>query len=161
MAEVEAKIERSGLYLPEPFKAPAGLVLPFKTVIVRGNHAYIAGHAPQNPDGTPAEPLGKVGAELTIEQGYHAAKLVGLSILASLKREIGDLDRITQWLRVLGMVNVAPGFDSTTPVINGFSELIVELYGTERGAHTRSAVGMAALPLGIPVEVEAEVEIAV
>ncbi|MGF7161874.1 enamine deaminase RidA (YjgF/YER057c/UK114 family) [Rhodoligotrophos appendicifer] len=161
MAEVEAKIAKMGLYLPEPFKAPPGMVLPFKTVIVRGNHAYIAGHAPQAPDGSPAQPLGKVGSDLTLEQGAHAAMLVGLSMLASLKREIGDLDRVTQWLRVLGMVNVAPGFNSTTPVINGFSNLIVELYGPERGAHTRSAVGMAVLPLDLPVEIEGEVEIAV
>ncbi len=160
MAEIEAKIEKMGLYLPEPFKGPPGLKLPFKPCIVRGNHAYIAGHAPQNPDGTMAQPLGKVGSDLTIEQGYHAAKLVALSMLASLKREIGDLDRVTQWLKVLGMVNVAPGFNMTTMVINGFSEFIVELFGPERGAHTRSAVGMAVLPLDLPVEIEGEVEIA-
>jgi enamine deaminase RidA (YjgF/YER057c/UK114 family) len=160
MAEIEAKIARMGLYLPEPIKVPAGLKLPFKTCIARGNHAYLAGHAPQNPDGTIAAPLGKVGSDLTVEQGYHAARLVALSMLASLKREIGDLDRVTHWLKALGMVNVAPGFNMTTPVINGFSELILELFGPERGAHTRSAVGMAALPLDIPVEIEAEVEIA-
>jgi enamine deaminase RidA (YjgF/YER057c/UK114 family) len=87
------------------------------------------------------------------------AKLVGLSILGDLKRALGDLDRVAAWLRVLGMVNVAPGFNQTTAVINGFSEFIIELYGPERGAHTRSAVGMAALPLDISVEIEAEVEV--
>ncbi len=159
MAEIEAKLASLGLQLPEPFKAPPGLVLPFRQVVVRGNHAYIAGHAPQNADGSVAGPLGKLGAELTVEQGYHAAKLVGLSILGDLKRALGDLDRVTAWLRVFGMVNVAPGFNQTSAVINGFSELIMELYGPERGGHTRSAVGMAALPLDIPVEIEAEVEI--
>ena len=159
MAEIEAKLKKLGLALPEPLKTPAGLKLPFKPVIVRGNHVYISGHAAQTLDGSIAGPLGKLGKELTVEQGYQAAKLVGLSILGDLKRALGDLDRIAAWLRVLGMVNVAPGFNQTTAVINGFSELIIELYGPERGAHTRSAVGMAALPLDISVEIEAEVEL--
>jgi len=161
MAEIEAKLERMGLSLPGPFVPPTGLTLPFKPIIVRGSHVYLAGHAPQQANGMAAEPLGKVGQELTVEQGYEAARLVALSMLGTLKREIGDLDRVVSWLRVFGMVNVAPGFTATTPVINGFSDLIVELYGPERGAHTRSAVGMAVLPLNLPVEVEAEVEIAV
>lgn len=159
MAEIEAKLKKLGLALPEALKTPPGLKLPFKPVIVRGTHVYISGHAPQNPDGSIAGPLGKLGKELTVEQGYNAAKLVALSILGDLKRALGDLDRVTAWLRILGMVNVAPGFNQTTAVINGFSELILELYGPERGAHTRSAVGMAALPLDISVEIEAEVEI--
>ena len=159
MARVEEKLERMGLYLPEPLKVPQGLVLPFKPVIVRGNRVYISGHAPQEPDGSITEPFGKVGKDLTVEQGYEMAKKVGLSILGDLKRELGDLDRVSQWLRALGMVNVAPGFSSTTPVINGFSDLIVELYGPEAGAHTRSAVGVAVLPFEISVEIEAEVEI--
>ena len=159
MAEIEAKLKKLGLALPEPLKTPPGLKLPFKPVIVRGKHVYISGHAPQNPDGSIAGPLGKLGKELTVEQGYHLSQLVGLSILGDLKRALGDLDRIAAWLRVLGMVNVAPGFNQTTAVINGFSELIIELYGPERGAHTRSAVGMAALPLDIAVEIEAEVEL--
>lgn len=159
MAEIEAKLDKMGLVLPKELVTPAGLTLPFKPVIVRGNRAYISGHAPQEPGGALAGPFGKVGKELTVEQGYEAAKQVGLSILGSLKRALGDLDRVTAWLRVLGMVNVAPGFNKTTLVINGFSELILELYGPERGAHTRSAVGMAVLPIDIPVEIEAEVEI--
>jgi enamine deaminase RidA (YjgF/YER057c/UK114 family) len=159
MAEIEAKLKKMGLELPEPLKTPPGLKLPFKPVIVRGRHVYISGHAPQNPDGSIAGPFGKLGKELTVEQGYDAAKLVGLSILGDLKRVIGDLDRVAAWLRVLGMVNVAPGFNQTTAVINGFSELILELYGPERGDHTRSAVGMAALPLDISVEIEGEVEL--
>lgn len=160
MAEIEAKLEKMGLVLPKELITPAGLTLPFKPVVVRGNRAYISGHAPQEPGGAICGPFGKVGQELTVEQGYEAAKLVALSVLGSLKRALGDLDRVTAWLRVLGMVNVAPGFNKTTLVINGFSELIVELYGPERGAHTRSAVGMAVLPIDIPVEIEAEVEIA-
>jgi enamine deaminase RidA (YjgF/YER057c/UK114 family) len=161
MDKIEQKIKDMGLYLPEPLKVPEGLVLPFKPVLVRGSHVYISGHAPQDPDGSISKPLGKLGTDLTVEQGYKCAQLVCLSVLGDLKRAIGSLDRIDQWLKVLGMVNSGPGFNQTTPVINGFSELIITLFGPEVGAHTRSAVGMATLPLDIPVEIEAELEIRV
>ena len=157
--QIEAKLEALGLVLPDPLKAPPGMRLPFAYVRVRGNRAYIAGHGPQNPDGSLAKPLGKVGADLSLEEGYQAARLVALSILGSLKRTLGDLDHVTAWLRVFGMVNSAPGFTQQPSVINGFSDLILELYGAEAGQHARSAVGMAELPVGIPVEIEAEVEI--
>ena len=157
--KIEAKLQELDLVLPEAMKAPPGAKLPFAPVRVRGNRAYISGAGPLNPDGTLAEPLGKVGAQLTLEQGYHAARLTGLAILGSLKRELGDLDRVTAWLRVFGMVNVAPGFTQMPSVINGCSDLILELYGPEAGAHARSAVGLAELPFRIPVEIEAEVEI--
>ena len=156
---VEDKLKELGHILPGPLKIPPGVRLPFGWVRVRGNHAYISGHPPQNPDGSIAEPLGKVGAELMLEQGYQAARLTAISMLASLKRELGDLNRIAAWLRVFGMVNSAPGFNDQPNVINGFSDLIFELYGPERGNHARSAVGMAELPFRIPVEIEAEVEI--
>ena len=158
--KVEAKLEELGLVLPEPIKAPPGLVLPFAWVRVRGDRAYVSGHGPLNPDGSLSDPLGKLGAEVTEEQGYEAARLTALSILGDLKRALGDLDRVTAWLRVFGMVNSAPGFVRQPNVINGFSDLILELYGPEAGDHARSAVGMAELPLGMPVEIEAEVEIA-
>lgn len=125
-----------------------------------GNRAYVSGHAPQNPDGSLAGPLGKVGAEVSLEQAYQATRLTALAMLGSLKRALGDLDRITAWLRVFGMVNSATGFAQQPSVINGFSDLIIEVYGPEVGGHARSAVGMAELPFGIPVEIEAEVEIA-
>ncbi|HLX59588.1 MAG TPA: RidA family protein [Ktedonobacteraceae bacterium] len=157
--KIEAKLEELGLVLPESLKSPAGLKLPFAYVRVRGNRAYIAGHGPQALDGSLAKPLGKVGAEVSEQEAYQAARLVALAILASLKRTLGDLDRVTAWLRVFGMVNSAPGFNRTPAVINGFSDLILELYGPEVGQHARSAVGMAVLPFDIPVEIEAEVEI--
>jgi enamine deaminase RidA (YjgF/YER057c/UK114 family) len=94
-----------------------------------------------------------------VEQGYEAARLTALSMLGSLQRELGDLDRITQWVRVFGMVNSAPGFNRQPAVINGCSDLILQLWGDDAGAHARSAVGMAELPFGIPVEIEGEVEI--
>lgn len=156
---IEAKLEALGLALPQAMKAPAEMRLPFAPVRVRGNRAYLSGHGPQHADGTLAEPLGKVGGDLTLEQGYAAARLTALTILGALQRELGDLDRVVAWLRVFGMVNAAPGFTQTPQVINGFSDLILELYGPEVGAHARSAIGVAELPAGIPVEVEAEVEI--
>ncbi|TAL98834.1 MAG: RidA family protein [Rhodanobacter sp.] len=104
-------------------------------------------------------PLGKLGREVSLEQGYIAARLVALSILGSLHRALGDLDRVAAWSRVLGMVNSAPGFNQQPNVINGFSDLILELYGPDRGAHSRSAVGLAELPFNIPVEIEGEVEL--
>ena len=100
-----------------------------------------------------------MGREVSEEQGYDAARLTGLAILGSLKRALGDLDRIAAWGRVLGMVNSAPGFNRQPLVINGFSDLILELFGPEVGAHSRSAVGMAELPFDIPVEIEGEVEL--
>jgi enamine deaminase RidA (YjgF/YER057c/UK114 family) len=156
--QIEEKLTAMGLTLPQPMQVPVGMNLPFAPVRVRGKRAYISGAGPLAADGALAEPRGKVGAELTVEQGYEAARLTALAILGALKRELGDLDRVTAWLRVFGMVNVAPGFTQTPNVINGFSDLILELYGPERGAHARSAVGLAELPLRIPVEIEAEVE---
>ena len=157
--QIEAKLEALGLTLPELFAPPAGTYLPFSWVRVRGNRAYISGHTAQNPDGSLAQPLGKVGAEVSPDEAYQAARLIALAMLGSLKRELGDLDRVAAWLRVHGMVNSAPGFTRQPAVINGFSDLILELYGQEAGQHARSAVGMAELPFGIPVEIEAEVEI--
>ena len=158
---IEAKLSELGLVLPEAAKVPPTLQLPFPWVRVHGNRLFVSGHGPQLPDGTIAGPFGKVGAEVSEEQAYQSAKLVGLAILGSIKREIGDLDRVTAWLRVFGMVNSAPGFNRQPAVINGFSELILQLWGPESGQHARSAVGMAGLPFDIPVEIEAEVEIAI
>jgi enamine deaminase RidA (YjgF/YER057c/UK114 family) len=155
---IEARLASLGLILPEPVKVP-GVILPFMWVRVRGNRAYISGHGPLNPDGSLAQPLGKVGADLSVEEAYQSARLIALSMLSSLKRELGDLDRVTAWLRVHGMVNSAPGFKQQPAVINGFSDLILELYGSDVGQHARSAVGMAELPFGMPVEIEAEIEV--
>jgi hypothetical protein len=134
-------------------------VLPFRFVHVIGARVLISGHGPQAPDGSFAPPLGKVGAEVSLEEGYSAARLTALSILSSLHRALGDLDRIAAWVRVFGMVNSAPGFDNQPSVVNGFSDLILELFGPEVGAHSRSAVGMAELPFNLPVEIEGELEL--
>jgi RimJ/RimL family protein N-acetyltransferase len=155
--EIEAKLKELGLVLPDPTRTPPGLVLPFSWVRVWKDRAYVSGHVALEPDGSIAEPLGKVGLEVSEEEAYEAARLAALAILASLKRELGDLDRVVAWLRVFGMVNSAPDFVRQPNVINGFSDLILEIYGPAAGDHARSAVSMAALPLGAPVEIEAEV----
>jgi hypothetical protein len=160
MSRIAARLANLGLVLPQPLQAPAGFVPPFQFVRIISNRALISGHGPQNPDGSVAQPLGKVGGAVTLEQGQVAARLTGLSMLGSLQRVLGDLDRITAWTRTFGMVNSAPGFNRQPFVINGFSELIIEVFGPVIGAHSRSAVGMAELPWDIPVEIEGEVEIA-
>jgi len=159
MARIEARLSEMGLVLPAPLKTPSGR-LPFAMARIVGARVLIAGHGPLNPDGSLAAPLGKVGREVSAADAYALARLTGLAMLASLKRAIADLDGVRAWTRVFGMVNVAPGFVDTPGVINGFSDLILELYGPEIGAHARSAVGMAELPFNTAVEIEAEVEIA-
>ena len=159
MSRIEDKLRTLGLVLPPPTQPPPGLILPFQFVRVVGNRALFSGHGPQDPDGSFAMPLGKLGRELTVEQGYTAARMTGLSILGSLRRALGSLERIAAWSRVFGMVNSAPGFNQQPSVINGFSDLILEVFGPEIGAHSRSAVGMAELPFNIPVEIEGEVEL--
>ena len=156
---VDLRLKSLGLALPEPLKLPPGVVLPFPWVHVVGSRALISGHGPTNADGSLAAPLGKVGRDVSEEQAYEAARLTALAILGSLKRELGDLDRIAGWVRVFGMVNSAPGFNRQPAVINGFTDLIIDVFGREKGAHARSAVGLAELPFNIPVEVEAEVRL--
>ena len=172
--QIETKLDALGLKIPERLKVPPNVKTPSTWVRVRGDKAYISGHGPQNPDGSIAGPFGKVvgvgqevggggggGVEeqVSVEQAYESAKLAGLSILGSLKRELGRLDRVTAWLQVRGMVNTVQGFTQTADVINGFSDLILTLYGPEVGIHARSAIGVQALPLGLPVIIEGLIEI--
>jgi len=159
MSIVEKRLKELGLVLPGPLQMPPGVTLPFPWVRVVGSRALISGHGPTNTDGSLAQPLGKVGAEVSVEQAYAAARLTGLAILGSLKRELGDLGRIAGWNRVFGMVNSAPGFNRQPAVMNGFTDLILSVFGSTAGAHARSAVGLAELPFNIPVEIEGEVEL--
>jgi enamine deaminase RidA (YjgF/YER057c/UK114 family) len=154
---VEDRLARLGCELPAVFAGPPGLEVKFEQVSVVGEIAYVSGHGPV--DGSSPLMQGKLGAELTLEQGYEAARLTGLSILASLQGALDDLDRVKNWIKALGFVNCAPGFNQTPTVINGFSDLILELWG-EAGRHARSAVGVAELPFDIPVEIEAIVRVA-
>lgn len=159
MNTTEQLLAELSFVLPAPTQLPPGVTLPFPMVRVVASSAIISGHGPTNPDGNFALPLGKVGAEVTEEQAYVAARLTGLAMLGCLKRELGDLSRIACWTRVFGMVNSAPGFIRQPAVINGFSDLILSVFGSTQGAHARSAVGVAELPFGIPVEIEGEVEL--
>ena len=152
MTLIEARLAELGLQLPAPLVAPAGMRLPYESVRICGTVGYVSGHGPF--DGDRQLFKGRVGSGVSIEQGYDAARAAGLSMLASLKQELGDLDRVTGWLKVLGFVKCADGFNSTPSVVNGFSDLILQLWG-EAGRHARSAVGADELPLGMPVEVEA------
>lgn len=156
MGRIEDRIADLGLRLPRPFAPPPGVEFKFELVTVSGGLAYVSGHLPT--DGADVLVSGKVGTEVTVEEGYEAARLTGLAILASLKRDLGSLDRVSRWVKALGLVNCAPGFSRTPAVINGFSDLVLELWG-DAGRHARSAIGAAELPFDVPVEVEAIVEV--
>ena len=148
MSRIESRLNNLGLTLPAALVPPGN----FQLVKVYGGLAYISGHGPF--DGPTPLVQGVVGRDLTLEQGYDAARLTCLSILASLKRELGDLDRVTQWIRAVGYVQCAPGFEKNASVVNGFSDLIVELWG-DAGRHARSAPGQGPSPLNIPIIVDA------
>jgi len=149
---IRDRLNELGLELPAPPAAPPGVTLPFELVRVHGDVAYVSGHGPF--DGDQLLVTGRVGADVSVEQGYAAARATGLSMLASLEQELGDLDRVTAWIKALGFVNCAERFNATPAVMNGFSELILEVWG-DAGRHARSAIGSGELPFGMPVEVEA------
>jgi enamine deaminase RidA (YjgF/YER057c/UK114 family) len=154
---IDERVRELGLVLPEPFRSPTGAAYPFSWVRVRGNRAYISGHLPLEQR-WPSR-AAKSGKHYRSSKGQPRRDWPALAMLGSLQRELGELERITAWLRALGMVNVSPGTTQVAAVVNGFSALILEVFGNERGAHSRSAVGMAELPFGVAVEIEAEVEI--
>ena len=156
VGRIEERIAELGLELPRPFAPPPGFEFSFDLVTLAGGLAYVSGHGPA--DGDRILIAGKVGAEVDLERAREAARLTALSIIASLKQELGELDRVSRWVKALGLVNCAPGFNATPAVINGFSELITEIWGAP-GRHARSAIGAAELPFDMSVEVEAVVEI--
>jgi enamine deaminase RidA (YjgF/YER057c/UK114 family) len=145
---IEARILELGISLPDPPQPRANYV----SAVRSGPLLFLAGHGPYRPDGSMT--TGKVGAELNLEQGREAARLVALNLLATMRRELGSLDRVVRVVKVLGMVNVAPGFVASPEVINGCSDLLVEVFGPAIGSHARSAVGVAELPFNIAVEIE-------
>jgi len=149
----EARIKELGLSLPQPPK-PGGNYIPGVRV---GNLLYLSGHGPSRVDGVPAA-RGKVGRDLSVEEGYKVAREVGINLLGTARSLLGSLDKVKRVVKVLGMVNSAEGFGDQPKVINGFSDLMVEVFG-ENGRHARSAVGMAELPSSIPVEIEMILEV--
>lgn len=153
MATPEARVKELGLTLPSPTK-PAG---NYVNGVRSGNLLFMSGVGPLKPDGTFV--TGKVGATVTPEAAYEAARLTGLVMLANIRAELGSLDKVRRVVKVLGMVNADPGFSATPKVVNGFSDLFVAVFG-EAGRGARSAVGMASLPMQIAVEVEMVLEVA-
>ena len=149
----EARIKELGLSLPQPPK-PGGNYVPGVRV---GNLLFLSGHGPGRADGAPSA-RGKVGRDLSLEDGYKMAREVGINLLGTARALLGSLDKVKRVVKVLGMVNSAEGFGDQPKVINGFSDLMVEVFG-ENGRHARSAVGMAELPSGIPVEIEMILEV--
>jgi hypothetical protein len=150
--QIEERLRAMGLALPAPLVPPG----TFELVKVHGGLGYVAGHGPF--DGTTPLVQGLVGRDLTLDQAYDAARLTALSMLASLKRELDDLDRVAEWIRVVGYVHCEPGFNQNAKVVNGFSDLIVELWG-QAGRHARSAPGQGPSPLNVPIIVDAIVAI--
>ncbi len=155
MSAVENRIKSLGFALPAPFKFPN----PNRTgCVVVGSIVFVSGHG-RDLSGLGVKAQGKLGRDLTIEEGYAAARAAALSMLASLKQELGDLDLIKRVIRLFGMVNVAPGFDRMPQVIDGASDFFYQVFGPKAGQHARTAVGMAELPHGIPVEINGEFEL--
>lgn len=149
----EARLEELRLELPVGIPPVGAYVAAVRT----GNLLFLAGHGPVRPDGTMV--TGKVGADLDLAAARDAARLVALNLVATVRRELRSLDAVGRIVKVLGMVNCAPGFSQTPAVIDGCSDVLVELFGEDVGRHARSAVGMAELPFNIPVEIEMIVEI--
>ena len=150
--KVEAKIEEMGIKLPTPATPVANYVPAVRT----GNLVFLSGHGPVREDGS--QITGKLGSDLSVEEGYEAAKRVAIGLLGSLKGLIGDLDKVTRIVKLLGMVNCDTTFKDQPKVINGASDLLVEVFG-DKGKHARSAVGMGSLPFNISVEIEMIVEV--
>src|SRR4051794_21450079 len=157
MGRIDERLRERGLELPRPLEAPPGVEFRFDLARVSGGLGYVSGHLPV--DGPDVLMTGRVGAELTLEEGYEAARLVGLSMFAGLRESLGDLDQVTGWVRALGLVQCAPGFDKPPAVINGFTDLVLDVWG-EAGHHARTAIGAGQLPFNAPVEIEAIVELA-
>ena len=152
-ASAEQRLRELGIELPPPPRPIAVYVPAVRT----GNVLFTAGHTPRGPDGSPL--VGKIGADMTVEQGYAAARICGLNLLSTVRNTLGSLDKVVKLVKVIGMVNCTPDFGQQPQVMNGFSELLVEVFGEERGKGGRSAVGMASLPGNQPVEVEAIFEV--
>ena len=152
--KVEQKLAELGYELRRPPRSSGGNFIP---AVRTGNLVYLSGHGPGLPEGGFLH-LGKLGDQLTIDQGYDCARRTMLNLLATLKEEIGDLDRVQRVVKLLCMINSTPDFVDTPRVANGASDLLVAIYG-EAGRHARSAVGLATLPSGMPVEIEMSVEV--
>lgn len=154
--KIEQRLEELGLSLPAPWSLPRGVLTGSILVRVQEGRVFTGGHVPLDGQGQVCGPFGKVGAEVSLEEAQEAARRTLLAILASLKQELGSLDRIGSWLRMGGLVNTAPTFTEYPRVLNAASKLLVDIFGEERGSHARLAIGVAGLPWNVPVEIEVE-----
>lgn len=157
--KIEQKLEEMGLVLPEPGVYKPSVEGPPVPVLVRGNIAYVSGTSARNPDGSPHDSKGSIPSKVSPDEAREAARLTALTILSELKREIGDLDRISAWLNVIGFVNCDKDFARTSYVISGFSDFIIDLFGPEIGTHARSTPGAASLAGNACVIITATVEL--
>jgi enamine deaminase RidA (YjgF/YER057c/UK114 family) len=153
---IEQRLVELGITLPPTWGAPPGM--NFISFVQTGNLLFLSGHGPTGSDGRLAY-RGRVGQELSVEEAYQAARLTGLNLLASMQKALGTLDRVNKLVKVLGMVNAVEGFGQQPQVINGASDLFVQVFGEAIGKHARSAVGMGSLPNNMPVEIEMVVEV--
>lgn len=153
----EERLSERGHVLPEEPQLPPGTSIPFQWVRVVGTRCLISGHGALDAHGVPAGPFGRVPSEVSLEEAQASAKVAALAALASLRRTVGSLDRVQAWLVVNGYVNADDGYPQTTAVLNPVSELILDLFGPDVGAHARTAIGAPALPLNLPVVFSAEV----
>lgn len=157
--KIEQKLEAMGLVLPAPGNYKPSVEGPPIPVLVRGNIAYVSGHSARNADGSSYHAKGRIPSKVSAEEGHEAARLTALTILSELKREIGDLDRISAWLNVIGFVNCDEDFARTSYVISGFSDFIIDLFGEEIGTHARSTPGASSLAGNASVIITATVEL--
>jgi enamine deaminase RidA (YjgF/YER057c/UK114 family) len=155
---VRDRLDELGLVLPSPPAVP--VTTTFSWVRRLGSRILVSGHGPQNRDGTPAGPFGRVPDLVSLEQAQRSARLAALAVMSSVEHVVGDLDRIDAWVTVTGFVQAQPGFERTTVVLNSFSEVVLDVFGATIGEHARTAIGVAALPLNLPVVVAAELHLA-
>jgi enamine deaminase RidA (YjgF/YER057c/UK114 family) len=156
---IEQRVAELGLQLPPEPLLPSGVRIPFDWVRVAGDRCVLSGHGALDADGAPAGPFGRVPSEVTLEQAQQSARAAVLAMLGALRGTLGSLDRIRDWVSVSGFVNADPGYSQTTAVLNPASDLLLEVFG-QHGRHARTAIGVAALPLNLPVVISAEVIVA-
>lgn len=154
--DTEERLAELGLVLPPEPQVPPTVRIPFEWARVVGDRVVLSGHGALDAAGVPAGPFGRVPGEVSLDQAQASARSAGLAMLSSLQRAVGDLDRVQDWLVVNGFVNADPGYPQTTAVLNPVSDLLLEVFGN-RGRHARTAIGVSALPMDLPVIVTAEV----
>ena len=153
---IAERLDHLGLALPAPPAMPPGVAVSFAWARAVGSRVLVSGHGAQEPDGSPAGPFGRVPDQVSLEEAQDSARRAALSVMASIRAEVGDLDRVEAWVSVSGFVNAEPGYARTTAVLNAFSEVVLDVFGPEVGRHARTAIGVVALPLDLPVVVGAE-----